>query len=52
MEICVWLRPKILRIGPKGLFGARRAPVPAEDWHIAYAGHMPVYILVNIIYHT
>ena len=27
----MWFRHKILRIGTKGLCGARRAPVPAES---------------------
>ena len=29
----MYVRHKILRIGPKGLCGARRATVPAEGWH-------------------
>ena len=32
-KCCVWFRHKILRIGPKGLCGAHRAPVPAEGWY-------------------
>ena len=28
----MFVHHKILRIGPKGLYGVRRAPVPAEGW--------------------
>ena len=31
--VCLWFRHKILRIGPKSLCGARRAPMPAKGWH-------------------
>ena len=38
-----WFRNKVQRTGPKGLCGVRRAPVPAEGWHLGCS------IYVNII---
>ena len=29
----MWFRYKVLKIDPKGLFGAPRAPVPAVGWY-------------------
>ena len=49
--VCVWFRYKILRIGPKGLSGARRVlGCQPKAGTLAWAGRRPAYMLVSIIY--
>ena len=43
----MFVRHKIMRIGPKGLCGARRASVPPKAGTLACAGRRPAYMLVS-----
>ena len=51
--VCMYVHHKILRIGPKGLCGARRAPVPAEVYSLFFLSlaSKTGYLTVKVPWH-